>query len=105
MQLVKDENDEKTGITRVTIRVGGVNAEQLLGVIERAEKLEEEKKALADDLKELFAEAKGNGFDVPTLKAILKRRKTEVSILDEREAMLHTYMHALGMLPLFEEVN
>jgi len=77
----------------------GNNAKaQLLSFIERVERLEEEKKSLADDIKDVFAEAKGNGFDVKALRVVLKRRKADAEKLAEHEAIVETYMNALGML-------
>ena len=62
------------------------------------ERLEEEKKALADDIRDVFAEAKANGFDVKALRAVIKLRKQDADERKEQEAILETYMHALGML-------
>lgn len=78
--------------------LGGNAKAQLLSFIERVERLEEEKKALADDIKGVFAEAKSTGFDVKALRAVLKRRAADAEKLAEHEAILETYMHALGML-------
>ena len=72
--------------------------DQLKSVIERIEKLEEEKKATSDDIKEVYAEAKGSGFDVKALRTIVRLRKQDVDERKEQEAILETYMHALGML-------
>jgi uncharacterized protein (UPF0335 family) len=67
-------------------------------VIERIERLEDEKKATSDDIKEVYAEAKVNGFDVKALRTIVRLRKQDVDERKEEEAVLETYMHALGML-------
>jgi len=84
--------------------VGGIAADQLRSVVERIERLEEEKAGLAADIREVFAEAKGNGFDVKTLRQIVRLRKMEVSDRQEAEALLETYQRALGMQPdLFEQ--
>jgi len=72
--------------------------DQLKSVIERIEKLEEEKKATSEDIKEVYAEAKGSGFDVKALRTIVRLRKQDVDERKEQEAVLETYMHALGML-------
>ena len=77
--------------------VHGITAEQLRSYIERIERLEEEKAGIASDIKDIFAEAKGNGFDVKTMRQILKIRKMDASDRDEQEALLDLYMHALGM--------
>ena len=71
--------------------------DQLKAFIERVERLEEEKKALSDDIRDVYAEAKGNGFDVKALRTIVRLRKMEKSEREEQEAILDTYMHALGM--------
>lgn len=82
---------------------GSVSGAQLRAFIERIERLEEEKRTIADDIKDVKAEAKGCGFDLPTINAILKLRKKDAAERDEAQAMLDLYMSALGMLPLFEE--
>ena len=75
-----------------------VSAEQLRLFIERIETLEEEKKATADDIKDVYAEAKGTGFDAKTMKAIVRLRKMEANARQEAEALLDTYKTALGLL-------
>jgi uncharacterized protein (UPF0335 family) len=72
--------------------------DQLKSIVERIEKLEEEKKTISDDIRDVYAEAKANGFDVKALRSIIKLRKIEPTERDEQEAILETYMHALGML-------
>ena len=72
--------------------------DQLKAVIERIERLEEEKKTTSDDIREIYAEAKGNGFDVQALRTIVRLRKLDTDERKEQEAVLETYMHALGML-------
>jgi uncharacterized protein (UPF0335 family) len=72
--------------------------DQLRAFIERVERLEEEKKAIADDIRDVFAEAKGNGFDVKALRAVLKLRKQDVDERREHETIVETYLNALGML-------
>ena len=71
--------------------------DHLKAFVERIERLEEEKKALADDIRDVYAEAKGDGFDVKALRTILRLRKQDVEERREQEAILETYMHALGM--------
>ena len=78
--------------------VTDVAKEHLTAFIERIEKLEEEKKAISDDIKDVFAEAKGNGYDVKALRAVLRIRKQDKDERLEQEAILETYLHALGML-------
>jgi uncharacterized protein (UPF0335 family) len=82
---------------------GGMSAEQLTQFIERIERLEEEKKNIADDIKEIYAEAKGGGFDTKTMRQILKIRKIEAAELEEQEYLLDTYKRALGMLPELDD--
>lgn len=86
-------------------RVGGVAVDQLRSIIARVEKLEEEKTAIADDIKDVFAEAKGNGFDVKAIRQILKIRKMDAQEREEEETVLDTYMRALGMLPELDEAE
>ena len=81
------------------MKTGGLAADQLRSIIERVEKLEEEKAAIAADVRDVFAEAKGNGFDTKAIRTIIKMRKLEPQEREEQETVLDTYLHALGMLP------
>jgi uncharacterized protein (UPF0335 family) len=72
--------------------------DHLKAFIERVERLEEEKKTIADDIRDVYAEAKANGFDTKALRTIVRLRKQDVDERKEEEAILETYMHALGML-------
>ena len=72
--------------------------DQLKSIIERIERLEEEKKAISDDIKDVYGEAKGNGFDVKALRTIIRLRKQDADERQEQETILETYMQALGML-------
>ncbi|HKA75377.1 MAG TPA: DUF2312 domain-containing protein [Xanthobacteraceae bacterium] len=72
--------------------------DHLKAFVERIERLEEEKKALADDVRDVYAEAKANGFDTKALRSVIRLRKQDVDERKEQEAILETYMHALGML-------
>jgi uncharacterized protein (UPF0335 family) len=72
--------------------------DQLKAFVERVERLEEEKKAIADDIRDVYAEAKGNGFDVKALRVVVRLRKQDINERKEQEAVLETYLHALGML-------
>lgn len=74
-----------------------VAQDQLRAFVERIERMEEEKKAIADDIKEIYAEAKGNGFDTKVLRQIVRIRKQDHSERMEQEALLELYMTALGM--------
>lgn len=82
---------------------GGVAADQLRAFVERIERLEEEKKAISDDIKDVFAEAKGNGYDVKVMRQVIRLRKQDSNERQEVEALLDLYLHALGMAPSFEE--
>lgn len=75
----------------------GVAKDRLKSFIERVERLEEEKKAISDDMKEIFAEAKGEGFDVKIIRMIIRIRKQDSNERAEQEAILDLYLHALGM--------
>jgi len=75
----------------------GANA-QLKSLVERVERLAEEKQALADDIKDVFAEAKANGYDPKTIRTILKMRKQDKAEREEQEALVATYLSALGMI-------
>jgi uncharacterized protein (UPF0335 family) len=72
--------------------------DHLKAFVERIERLEEEKKTIADDIRDVYAEAKGTGFDVKALRTIVRMRKQDINERREQEAILETYMHALGML-------
>ena len=74
-----------------------VSAEQLRLLIERIERLEEDKKGVADDIKDVYAEAKGTGFDTKTIRAIIRLRAMDRSARQEQEALLETYKAALGL--------
>ena len=85
----KDESDA----------IGAAARDQLRAIVARIERLEEDKAGVAADIKEVYAEAKGNGFDVKTLRKIVSLRKKSQDERSEEEAMLDLYMQALGMLP------
>ncbi len=88
---VKDDQGSQTASHRFA-------KDQLKTFVERIERLEEEKKAIADDIRDVYAEAKANGFDVKALRAVVRLRKQDVNERKEQEAILETYLHALGML-------
>jgi uncharacterized protein (UPF0335 family) len=79
--------------------VGGVAVERLRSFIERIERLEEEKRALSGDIKEVYAEAKGTGFEPKIMRQIIKIRKMDKDEVDEEESLLDLYKRALGMMP------
>jgi uncharacterized protein (UPF0335 family) len=87
--------DESAGTERASTKFA---KDQLKSIIERIERLEEEKKATSDDIREVYAEAKGNGFDAKALRTIVKMRKMDVDERREQQDVLDTYLHALGML-------
>ena len=72
---------------------------QLKSLVERIERLEEDKKAIAGDIKEVYAEAKGTGFDTKIMRQLIRLRRMDKDDLDEQETLLDIYMRALGMLP------
>ena len=75
-----------------------VAADQLKAIVERIERLEEEKKATSDDIRDVYAEAKGNGFDIKALRSIVRLRKLDTDERREQQEVLDTYLHALGMV-------
>jgi uncharacterized protein (UPF0335 family) len=81
--------DQPTGFAR----------EQLRALVERIERLEEEKAALAGDIREVYAEAKAQGFDAKTLRRVVSLRRQDAAQRQEQEALLGVYMNALGMTP------
>jgi uncharacterized protein (UPF0335 family) len=72
--------------------------DQLRAIIERVERLEEEKKTMSDDIKDIYSEAKGNGYDTKALRTIVRMRKQDAGERAEQETILETYMHAMGMI-------
>ncbi|BCA04172.1 DUF2312 domain-containing protein [Bradyrhizobium diazoefficiens] len=81
-----------------TKRAEQIAKDQLKSIIERIERLEEEKKAISDDIRDVYAESKGNGYDVKALRTIVRMRKIEPIEREAFETVLETYMRALGML-------
>ena len=79
--------------------VGGIAGERLKSFVERIERLEEEKQALAADIKEVYAEAKGSGFDTRIMRQVIRLRRMDKDDLDEQETLLDVYKRALGMIP------
>jgi len=77
--------------------VGGIAAEQLRSLVERIERLEDEKKALSDDIRDVCAQAKGGGFDLRVLRQIIRLRKLNSAERQEQETLLDVYKRALGM--------
>lgn len=76
--------------------VGGIAADKLRSIVERIERLEE-RKGLANDIKDIYQEAKSGGFDVPVVRRIIAARKKDPSEIEEQDMLFTTYAHALGM--------
>src|ERR1700722_19382941 len=93
-----EPSPKKTGEASMA-NVGGIAGDRLKSFIERIERLEEEKRALAEDVKEIYSEAKGAGFDVKIIRQIIRIRKMDEDDRDEAEALLDTYLRAIGMKP------
>lgn len=77
--------------------VGGIAAEQLRSFVERIERLEEEKKALSDDIRDVYAQAKGSGFDLKVMRQVIRLRKMSSADRQEQETLLDIYKRALGL--------
>ncbi len=78
-------------------KTGGIAADRLKQIVARIERLEEDKKAVADDIKEVYAEAKGAGFDTKILRQVIRLRKLDGAEYQEQEALLDLYLQAIGM--------
>jgi len=78
-------------------QVGGVNADRLRNLIDRIERLAEERQGIGSDIKDLYAEAKSAGYDVKVLRQVIALRRREPADVEEQEALLDVYRHALGM--------
>lgn len=83
----------------LTSAAGTAASKQLKSFVERIEHLEEEKKGISDDIRDVFAEAKGQGFDTKVMRQVIRLRKKDSAERQEEEALLDLYMHALGMIP------
>lgn len=77
------------------VQTGGIAGEQLRGFIERIERLEEEKKGIAEDIKEVYAQAKAIGFDTKIMRKVITVRKLDQAERQEQEALLDVYLHAI----------
>ena len=84
-------------VARIDAEVGGIAADRLRSLIERIEHLEEEKKDISNDIRDIFAEAKAAGFDVKAMRAVIKLRKMNALDRDEQETMIIIYRKALDM--------
>jgi uncharacterized protein (UPF0335 family) len=86
-----------TESTTETVSVGGIAPERLRSLVERIERLEEEKKALSNDIKDVYGEAKSAGFDTAVIREIIRIRRKEPAEVEEQETLLDVYRRALGM--------
>lgn len=84
-------------VSEEEIKTGGIAADRLRSIVERIERLEEERKALSSDIADIFAEAKSAGFDPKVLRALIRIRRQEAAEVEEQETLLDIYRHALGM--------
>ena len=78
-------------------KAGPISADRLKSFVERIEKLDEERKAISDDMRDVYSEAKGVGYDVKTMRKVVSLRRMDAADREEQEALLDTYKHALGM--------
>ena len=90
--------EENSGAAKMA-DVGGITGEHLQQYLSRIERLEEERAEIGENMKEVYQEAKSNGFDPKIMRIIIRERKREPHELDEEETMVHLYKQALGMLP------
>lgn len=100
MQHFDDHSAAESGETSGSTTLHDSTKNQLRAFVERIERLEEEKAALSADIRDIYAEAKGVGFDVKALRQVVRLRKQDASERQQQEAILATYMHALGLLDL-----
>ncbi len=84
-------------VSEEDIKTGGVAADRLRSIVERIERLEEERKALGGDIKDIYAEAKSAGYDIKVLRQLIRIRKQEPAEVEELETLLDVYRRALGM--------
>ncbi|MFT9016444.1 MAG: DUF2312 domain-containing protein [Acetobacter sp.] len=89
--------DEFDGQNDPDRAVGGISADRLRSIVERVERLEEERKNLSSDIKDIFSEAKSAGFDVKIIRQLIRIRKQDPSEVEEQETLLNVYRRALGM--------
>ena len=89
--------DSATDTAPNDTKVGGIAGDRLRSLIDRIERLEEERKALSNDIKDIYAEAKSAGFDVKVLRQLIRIRKQEPADVEEQETLLDLYKRAIGM--------
>ena len=87
-----------SAVSNKTKAAGPVSADRLKSFIERVEKLEEERAAIGSDIRDVYSEAKGVGYDVKTMRKVVSLRKLDAADRAEQEALLDTYKHALGVI-------
>ncbi len=85
-------------VERAELMAGGVGADRLRSIVDRIERLESERKALGEDVKDIYQEAKSAGFDVKALRQLIRERKQDAAEVEERETLIEIYKRALGML-------
>lgn len=95
--MTVEEEDGFDGQNDPDRAIGGISADRLRSIIERVERLEEERKALSGDIKDIYTEAKSAGFDVKVIRQIIRLRKQEPAEVEEQETLLDIYRRALGM--------
>jgi uncharacterized protein (UPF0335 family) len=98
MMTAADIAEKHNATVKSPAKAGHNSNAQLKAFVERIERLEEEKQTFVDDIKDVYAEAKGNGYHVPALRALIARRKKDAAKLKELEDFLDVYMNAMGMI-------
>lgn len=101
--FIDDEAPAKKGHNNPP-KVGGVAVDQLKSIIARVENLEEEKSGITADIRDVYSEAKGNGFDIKAIRAIVTLRKKDPAQAEEEETIYDTYRRALGLIPEIDDV-
>ncbi|MGE0211805.1 MAG: DUF2312 domain-containing protein [Parvibaculaceae bacterium] len=91
------KDDQTTGDKVAGIGHNSVAGNQLKSIVERIEKLNEEKKAIGDDIRDIYAEAKANGFETKIIRKVIAARKQDATEREEEQALFETYCHALGV--------
>lgn len=84
-------------VSETEIKTGGVAADRLRSLVDRIERLQEERKALSNDIADIYREAKSAGFDVPALRVVVRARAQDAAEREEQETLVDVYMRALGM--------
>jgi uncharacterized protein (UPF0335 family) len=84
-------------VEKTETKTGGIAADRLRSIVDRIERLEEERKALSGDIRDIYAEAKSAGFDVKVLRQLIRLRRQEPADVEEQETLLDVYRRALGM--------